>query len=110
MMRWTSCRCAHDDSHRPYQRLYQRLSGRYEHIEVVGFTDRVWEYMEEADLMLTSQAALPSLRAWLPSCPFCWEPFLQQEQQRPLPAGSGLAGRRRRSREVPCGHRGAALR
>ena len=25
------------------QRLYERLSGRYEHIEVVGFTDRVWE-------------------------------------------------------------------
>ena len=26
------------------QRLYERLSGRYEHIEVVGFTDRVWEF------------------------------------------------------------------
>ena len=34
------------------QRLYQRLSGGMNTLRWVGFTDRVWEYMEQADLML----------------------------------------------------------
>lgn len=85
------------------QRLYQRLSGRYEHIEVVGFTDRVWEYMEQADLMRSpSPAASRSLRASLPSCPCCCgSPFSSRRRTTPAsccaPAWLGRRPRSRRS-------------
>ena len=63
------------------QRLYQRLSGRYEHIEVVGFTDRVWEYMEQADLMLTKPGGITVFESLFAELPLLlWEPFLQQEK------------------------------
>ena len=63
------------------QRLYQRLSGRYEHIEVVGFTDRVWEYMEQADLMLTKPGGITVFESLFAELPLLlWEPFLQKEK------------------------------
>ena len=63
------------------QRLYERLSGRYEHIEVVGFTDRVWEYMERADLMLTKPGGITVFESIFAELPLLlWEPFLQQEK------------------------------
>ena len=34
------------------RKLYDRLAGKYAHIEVLGFTDRVYDYMARADLVV----------------------------------------------------------
>lgn len=63
------------------RKLYHRLHGRYEHIEVVGFTDRVWDYMAQADLMLTKPGGITVFEAIFSELPLLlWEPFLQQEK------------------------------
>ena len=64
------------------QKLYQRLHGRYEHIEVVGFTDRVYDYMAQADLMLSKPGGITLFETIFSELPIlAWEPFLQQERE-----------------------------
>ncbi len=63
------------------QKLYRRLAGRYPHIEVVGFTDHVWDYMAQADLMLTKPGGITVFESIFAELPLLlWEPFLQQEK------------------------------
>lgn len=63
------------------ERLYRRLAGRYPHIEVVPFTDRVWEYMARADVMLTKPGGITVFESIFAELPLLlWEPFLQQEK------------------------------
>ncbi|NCE64864.1 UDP-diphospho-muramoylpentapeptide beta-N-acetylglucosaminyltransferase [Pseudoflavonifractor sp. 524-17] len=63
------------------QRLYRRLLGKYPHIEVVGFTDRVWDYMAQADLMLSKPGGITVFESIFAELPMLlWEPFLQQEK------------------------------
>ena len=38
--------------------LYQRIHGRYENIEVVGYTDQVYRYMQEADLVISKPGGI----------------------------------------------------
>ena len=40
------------------QKLYDRLAGKYPNIEVLGFTDRVYEYMAASDLVLTKPGGI----------------------------------------------------
>lgn len=62
------------------QKLYDRLHGRYENIEVVGFTDRVYDYMAQADLMLSKPGGITMFESIFSELPLlAWEPFLQQE-------------------------------
>ena len=64
------------------QKLYHRLAGRYEHIEVVAFTDRVYEYMGRAHLMLSKPGGITTFEAIAARLPMlAWEPFLEQERE-----------------------------
>lgn len=63
------------------QKLYDRLVGKYPHIHVLGFTDRVYEYMARADLMLSKPGGITLFEAISAQLPMlAWEPFLQQER------------------------------
>lgn len=62
------------------QKIYDRLHGKYENIEVVGFTDRVYDYMAQADLMLSKPGGITLFETIFSELPIlAWEPFLQQE-------------------------------
>lgn len=62
------------------QKLYDRLAGKYENIEVVGYTDRVYDYMAQADLMLSKPGGITLFETIFSELPLlAWEPFLQQE-------------------------------
>ena len=61
-------------------RLRQRLEGRYEHIEVLGYTDRVFDYMAQSDLLLSKPGGITLFEAISAELPIlAWEPVLQQE-------------------------------
>ena len=61
------------------QKLYDRLHGRYGHIEVLGFTDKVYEYMARADLLLSKPGGITLFETITSELPIlAWEPFLQQ--------------------------------
>lgn len=64
------------------QKLYQKLHGRYERIEVVGYTDQVAQYMQKADVLLSKPGGITMFEAIyseLPMLVVC--PFLQQEKK-----------------------------
>ena len=64
------------------RKLYDRLRGRYENVEAVEFTDRVWEYMARADLMLSKPGGITAFEAIASRLPMLiWEPFLEQERE-----------------------------
>jgi UDP-N-acetylglucosamine:LPS N-acetylglucosamine transferase len=64
------------------EKLYRRLAGKYAHIEVVGFTDRVYEYMGRAHLMLSKPGGITTFEAIAAQLPMlAWEPFLAQERE-----------------------------
>ena len=64
------------------QKLYDRLVGKYPHINVVGFTDRVYEYMAWADLVLTKPGGITVFESIFSELPIlAWEPFLEQEKR-----------------------------
>ena len=63
------------------QKLYDRLAGKWPHIRVVGFTDRVYDYMADADLVLTKPGGITMFEAIFSELPMlAWEPFLEQEK------------------------------
>ena len=63
------------------RKLYDRLAGKYPHIHVIGFTDRVHEYMSRADLILSKPGGITLFEAIFSQTPMlAWEPFLQQER------------------------------
>lgn len=62
------------------QKAYARLHGRYENIEAVDFTDRVYDHMAQADLMLSKPGGITLFETIFSELPIlAWEPFLQQE-------------------------------
>lgn len=64
------------------QKLYDRLWGRYEHIEAVPFTDQVPFYMGRANLMLSKPGGITTFEAIAARLPMlAWEPFLNQERE-----------------------------
>lgn len=63
------------------KRLYERLAGKYENIEVLGFTDRVYDYMARADLALTKPGGITLFETIFSELPIlAWAPFLEQEK------------------------------
>lgn len=63
------------------QKLYDRLAGKYKNIQVIGFTDRVYEYMAWADLVLTKPGGITMFESIFSELPIlAWEPFLEQEK------------------------------
>lgn len=64
------------------EKLYQRLHGRYENIEVVGFTTQVDQYMARAHLMLSKPGGITVFEAIASRLPMLvWAPFLEQERE-----------------------------
>ncbi len=64
------------------EKLFQRLNGRYENIEVVPFTTEVEKYMARAHLMLSKPGGITCFEAIAARLPIlAWQPFLKQEQE-----------------------------
>lgn len=64
------------------EKLYQRLHGKFDHIEVVGFTTRVDAYMARAHLMLSKPGGITTFEAIASRLPMLvWAPFLEQERE-----------------------------
>ena len=64
------------------EKLYERLVGRYPHIEVLGFTDQVCAYMDRSDLVLTKPGGITTFEALFSELPIlAWEPFWEQERK-----------------------------
>lgn len=62
------------------QKLYQKLKGKYPSIDVVGYTDQVYSYMAQADLILSKPGGVTLFECLQSELPMLvWEPFLQQE-------------------------------
>ncbi len=62
------------------EKLHQRLAGKYENIRVLGYTDRVYDHMARADLLLSKPGGITIFEAIATELPILsWEPFLQQE-------------------------------
>lgn len=62
------------------EEIYRKLYGKYKNIEVVGFTDQVYRYMQEADAVISKPGGITlfeTIHAGTPLLVF--EPFLQQE-------------------------------
>ena len=64
------------------EKLFRRLSGKYENIEAVPFTREVEKYMARASLMLSKPGGLTCFEAIAARLPIlAWQPFLRQEQE-----------------------------
>lgn len=62
------------------KKLFQKLHGKYENIEVIGFTDQVYHYMKQADLIISKPGGITVFEAIHSELPMLIiEPFLQQE-------------------------------
>ena len=63
-------------------RLFRRLVGKYENVEVIPFTHEVDQYMDRAHLVLSKPGGITSFEAIAARLPMlAWQPFFQQEQE-----------------------------
>lgn len=63
-------------------KLYQMIYGRFPHIKVIGYTDRVYKYMREADLIVSKAGGITTFEAIFSETPLLvFQPFLQQEKE-----------------------------
>lgn len=61
-------------------KLYDRLHGRYRNIEVVGFTEKVYDYMRRADLVISKPGGITLFETLCSETPLLvFTPFLHQE-------------------------------
>ena len=64
------------------EKLYRRLAGKWDQITVLGFTDRVYDYMARSDLMLTKPGGITMFEAIFSGLPLlAWAPYLAQERE-----------------------------
>lgn len=64
------------------KRLYHQLHQKYDNIEVIGFTDQVYNYMQQADLIISKPGGITVFEAIHSELPMLIiEPFLQQEMK-----------------------------
>jgi len=60
--------------------MYNILHEKYENINVIGYTDKVYEYMQKADLVLSKPGGITVFETIFSETPFiAFKPFLQQE-------------------------------
>lgn len=60
--------------------IYQKLHGRYSRIRVIGYTDQVYQYMKEADAVISKPGGITLFETIYAETPLLvFEPFLQQE-------------------------------
>jgi processive 1,2-diacylglycerol beta-glucosyltransferase len=62
------------------KRLFEKLAGKYENIEVLGYTDRVYEYMAQSDMVFSKPGGITLFESIFSALPMlAWEPFWEQE-------------------------------
>jgi UDP-N-acetylglucosamine:LPS N-acetylglucosamine transferase len=62
------------------RRLYRRWKGRYRDVEVLGYTERIWDYMKKADLVISKAGGVTLFELVACEVPiFVIHPFLRQE-------------------------------
>lgn len=62
------------------KKLFHQLHGKFENIEVIGFTDSVHEYVKQADLIISKPGGITMFEAIHAELPMLIiKPFLQQE-------------------------------
>ncbi len=62
------------------KKLCRHLKGRWENIEVLGYVDRVWEYLEKADMIVTKPGGITLFESIFAQVPiYSWHPALCQE-------------------------------
>lgn len=62
------------------QKLFRKLAGRWENVQVLGYVDRVWEYLEKADMIVTKPGGITLFESIYARVPiFAWPPSLCQE-------------------------------
>jgi len=60
--------------------IYNMLHGKYENIDVLGYTDEVYKYMQQADLILSKPGGITLFESIFSETPLiAFKPFLQQE-------------------------------
>lgn len=63
------------------EKLRRHLAGRWKNIEVLGYVDRVWEYLEKSDMIVTKQGGITLFESIFAQVPiYSWRPALCQEQ------------------------------
>ncbi len=61
-------------------KLLQQLSGKYPHIKVLGFVNNTYDYMKQADAIMTKPGGISTFEALQAEVPIlAIKPFLQQE-------------------------------
>ncbi|MEG1496620.1 MAG: glycosyltransferase [Clostridiales bacterium] len=67
------------------QKAFNYLTAKYKDLEIVGFTDKVSEYMQKADIIITKSGGITMFEALHSKTPMVIiEPFLEQERQNAL--------------------------
>ena len=62
------------------KKLYNKLYKKYKNINIIGFTDKVYEYMNKATLIVTKAGGITMSEAIRSETPIlCLKPFLAQE-------------------------------
>ncbi|MBP1737233.1 MAG: 1,2-diacylglycerol 3-glucosyltransferase [Oscillospiraceae bacterium] len=62
------------------KRLYEKFAGKFEHIEFLGYTDKVYDYMAQADMVFTKPGGITLFESIFSALPMlAWEPFWEQE-------------------------------
>lgn len=62
------------------EKLFKRLAGRWENVRVLGYVDRVWEYLKQADMIVTKPGGITLFESIYAKVPiFVWPPTLCQE-------------------------------
>ncbi len=63
------------------EKLLRHLRGRWENIQVLGYVDRVWEYLEKSDMIVTKPGGITLFESIFAQVPiFSWRPALCQER------------------------------
>ena len=63
------------------EKLLRHLRGRWENIQVLGYVDRVWEYLEKSDMIVTKPGGITLFESIFAQIPiFSWRPALCQER------------------------------
>lgn len=63
------------------RRLYKRLHGKWDNIQVEGYVSQVWDYMARADLIVSKPGGITLFEAIFARVPILsWPPSLQNEQ------------------------------
>lgn len=63
------------------KKLCRHLEGRWKNIEVLGYVDRVWEYLADSDMIVTKPGGITLFESIFAQVPiYSWRPALCQER------------------------------